>query len=93
MDVPLQGLRWAISLYLDDGRPIPPFWASGRRPSPNCPGTSRRLEVRCHPVWKEGPLILAVFWKMEVGVVERTWKVWNDGTMSDRDWHGGMRKL
>ena len=43
-----------------------------------------------------GPLILAVFWKMEVEVVEKAWKVWkvlNGGTMNDRAWHGGMRKL
>ena len=48
MDVPLQGLRWAIAPCLDDGKPIPSFWANDRHPSLSCPGISRHLEVRCH---------------------------------------------
>ena len=80
---------------LDDGKPIPSFWANDRHPSLSCPGISRHLEVRCHHGWKEGPWILAVFWKMEVEVVEgmlEVWRVLNDGTKSACDWCGEMRK-
>ena len=36
---------------------------------------------------------MAVFWRMEVEVVEEVWKAWNDGMRSERDWSGGKRKL
>ena len=79
--------------------PIPLTWPSDHRPSPNCPGTSRHLEVPCHHGWTQGLWILAFLWMLEVVAsiwmvwkAWKVWKLWNDEMRSECDLCVEMKK-